>query len=144
MIIKIVEIVSENEISFILNGKRIQPSDLPLQIENSLELLKAVIFQFDKLVICNGVVGDESMFAMAKQCNSAQTSNNEIRAKGCLGVSKNGVCKVCYRLLHYLKQKIKTSVPAKPQKSNIMRSLKRSNLRLTRKRQVYYFNGFKL
>lgn len=134
MSIKTVKLVNENEISFLLNGKRIQPPSLPLQVQNFNEL-KAAIFGFDQLVICVGIVGDKTLVATANRCKSVQTSNDEIRAKGCFGVSKKEVCTICNKLLHYLKFRMKNEKP-QPRNSTKMQTLERCKRRLTNKNQV--------
>ena len=57
MTIKTVRLVNEQHIAFLLNGEPVQPVGLPSQFQ-TINLLEAVIVQFDALKVCNGVIGD--------------------------------------------------------------------------------------
>ena len=128
MTIKTVRLVNEQHIAFLLNGEPVQPVGLPSQFQ-TINLLEAVIVQFDALKVCNGVIGDKSLFEMAKNCATVVRKNNAIKANNCLGIAnaKGEICRVCCKMRSYLKARIE-GVKKSPKiaKNDKVKSLKRS------------------
>lgn len=137
MVIKTVRIVNEQHMAFLLNGEPLHPSGLPSQF-TTIKILEAVIGKFDTMKVCNGVIGDKSLFQMAKTCSFAVTKDNIIKANSCLGVANGDICRVCGKLRSYLKARIEgKKKTSKKQRNDKVKSLKRTKQVLMKHGQVY-------
>ena len=85
----------KQHITFLLNGESVLPVGLPSQFQ-TIKLLEAVIVQFDALKLCNCVIGDKSLFEMAKNCGTVIRKNNVIQVNNWLVVAntKGEICRI--------------------------------------------------